>query len=153
MTDHIADYIGLTENAEKTLIEALSNVSKQHAFETDVAEMCAKFKLWSEQHLDSVEKLSAQFGKKDEHTSEELSAALLSKSNLGSFGLLRDLHALSILVHHVHICWTVMLQASKALRNSEMETACTDCESHFKKEAMWLQTRIKSAAPQVLIVA
>jgi hypothetical protein len=153
MTDHIAYYIGLTENAEKTLIEALNNVSKQHVFETDVTEMCAKFMQWSNGHLDSIEKLTEQFGKKEGGKSEKLSNTLLSKSNSGNFDLLRDLHVLSVLVQHVHICWTVMLQASKALRNTEMEMVCVECEGHFKKEAIWLQTRIKSAAPQVLVVA
>jgi hypothetical protein len=30
---------------------------------------------------------------------------------------------------------------------------CLECGVHFKQEAMWLLTKIKTAAPQVLAVA
>jgi hypothetical protein len=153
MMNHIANYLGLAANAEETLIKALNKISKQHAFEPDVVEMCEKFTLWSNQHLASIEKLQAQFEKEKEDETEELFDTVFSKSRTGSFGLLRDLHSLSLIVHEALICWTVLLQASKALRDTGMEMICLECEIHFKKESMWLQTKIKNAAPQVLVVA
>jgi hypothetical protein len=30
---------------------------------------------------------------------------------------------------------------------------CMECGAELKKEIMWLQTKIKNAAPQVLVVA
>jgi hypothetical protein len=153
MMNHIANYLGLAANAEQTLIKALGKISKQHTFEHDVVEMCEKFSLWSEQHLASIEKLQTQFEKGEEDETEEVFDSVFSKPRMGSFGLLRDLHSLSLLVHEALICWTVLLQASKALRNTEMEMMCLQCEIHFKKETMWLQTKIQNAAPQVLVVA
>jgi len=51
------------------------------------------------------------------------------------------------------MCWTILLQGAKSLRHADMESMCTQCGVHLKKETMWLSTKIKSAAPQVLVVA
>jgi hypothetical protein len=153
MTTHIANYLALAKNAEETLTKALHTISKQHTFEHDVVEMCEKFSRWSEQHLDAIKKLSKQFENEEEsEETTELSHSVPGKPRIGAFGLLRDLHGLSILIHEAQMCWTVLLQASKALRNSEMETSCEECVAHFKKESMWAMTKVKTAAPQVLVV-
>jgi hypothetical protein len=153
MMNHVAHYVGLAENAEKNLIEAFGRISKQHAFESDVVEMCEKFAGWSNEHLDSIERLHLLFEKEKDDEAEELSDAVFPKPRMGSFGLLRDLHALSLLVHESQMCWTILLQAARALRNAEMESICLECGAHVKKETMWLETKIKNSAPQVLVVA
>jgi hypothetical protein len=153
MTNHIAQYLGLAQNAEESLIKAFAKISKQHAFEPDVVEMCDKFTLWSKQHLESIDKLTPLFEKEEDDEPEEIVDALFPKPRVGGYGLLRDLHSLSLLVQETQMCWVVLLQAAKALRNNEMELVCTECEQHLKKETMWLLTRIKNAAPQALVVA
>jgi hypothetical protein len=153
MMNHIANYLGLAQNAEKNLIEAFQKISKQHAFESDVVEMCEKFMLWSKQHLDSLDRLIPQFEKEKDDEPEQVSDAVFPKPRMGSFGLLRDLHALSLLVHETQMCWVILLQGAKALRDNEMELICLEAELHFKKEMMWALTKIKTAAPQVLVVA
>jgi hypothetical protein len=150
---HVAEYLGLVENAEKNLIKAFEKVSKQHAFEPDVVEMCEKFALWSTQHLEYISRFSPEFEKDDNDEPKDVSEALFSKPRMGSFGLLRDLHGLSVFVHETQLCWIVLLQAARALRHVEMETVCMECGTHFKKESMWLLTKIKIAAPQVLVVS
>jgi hypothetical protein len=153
MTNHIAEYIGLANNGEKNLIEAFQRIKAHHAFEPDVVGMCDKFTMWSEHHLEVLEKLANQYGKQKNDEGDEISDALLSKSRMGSFGLLRDFHNLSTLVHDTQMSWIALLQAARALRDARMEAACTECGTELKKEMMWLQTRIKNAAPQVLVVA
>jgi len=153
MRNHIAKYLGLAENAEKTLVKAFVKLSSQHAFEPDAVEMFEKFALWSKQHLDFIGKLSAEFEPEKNDEPEEVFDSLLLRPRMGPLGLLRDLHGLSVLVHETQMCWIVLLQASRALRNSEMEMICLECGVHFKKETMWLLTKIKTAAPQILVVA
>jgi hypothetical protein len=72
---------------------------------------------------------------------------------MGGFGMLRDLHGLWLLVHEAQICWIVLFQASQVLRDADMEAACREAGERSKRQAMWLLTKIKSAAPQVLVVA
>jgi hypothetical protein len=153
MTNHIAQYLNLAKSAEKNLIDAFSKISKYHAFESDVLEMCHKFTTWSGQHLKSIEKLTQQFEMEKDNELENISDTLFAKTHMGGFGLLRDLQSLSVLVHETHMCWVILLQASKALRHAEMEMSCLECELHYKKEAMWLLTKLKTAAPQAMVVS
>jgi hypothetical protein len=153
MTNHIAQYLGLAQSAEKNLIESFSKISKYHAFESDVVEMCHKFTTWSEQHLESIEKLSTELDIKKDDEPENISDALFTNLHMGGYGLLRDLQSLSVLVHEAQMCWVVLLQAAKAFRHAEMEASCLECEQHYKKEAMWLLTKVKTAAPQAMVVS
>ena len=150
---HIPEYLGLVRNAEQHLASAYKRVAGQHAFEPDVVEMCDKFKKWSEQHLEQLESVTQKFNIQSEDEAEEISEALFSKPRMGGFGMLRDLHGLWMLVHEAQICWIVLFQASQALRDTDMEAVCREAGEHSKRQAMWLLTKIKSAAPQVLVVA
>ena len=150
---HIAEYLGRTQNAEKSLVKTFQKLARTHAFDPDVVEMLEKFSLWSTQHLEFIDRLSEEFGSDASDKPEDVSDALFSKPHMGGFGLLQDLHGLSLLVHEAQMCWTILLQGAKSLRHTDMESVCTQCGVHLKKETMWLSTKIKSAAPQVLVVA
>jgi hypothetical protein len=150
---HIAEYLGRAQNAEKSLVKTFQKLAKIHAFDADVVEMLEKFSLWSTQHLEFIDRLSTEFGSDSNDKPEDVSDVLFSKPHIGGFGLLQDLHGLSLLVHEAQMCWTILSQGAKSLRNSEMESMCTQCGGDLKKETMWLTTKIKSAAPQALVVA
>jgi hypothetical protein len=66
---------------------------------------------------------------------------------------LRDLHDLWLLANEVHLCYTVLSQAARALRDREMEQACKQLDDQTHRQISWLMTRIKQAAPQALVVA
>ena len=150
---HIANYLVRTEIAEKALTAGFQKIKNEHALETDVVEMCEKFIQWSNRHLEATRKLLPQFQEVPVTESAEHPNSLLENLQIGSFGLLQDLHAISILIHDAQMCWVVLLQGSKALRNIEMETICLECEADCKAEATWLSTKMKNAAPQALVVA
>jgi hypothetical protein len=150
---HIPEYLGLARSAEEHLATAYKKVMAQHAFEPDVVEMCEKFRKWSQQHLEQLEGLAKKFEVHSDDEVDDISEALFSKPRMGGFGMLRDLHGLWLLVHEAQICWIVLFQASQALRDAEMESVCREAGERSKKQAMWLLTKIKSAAPQVLVVA
>lgn len=150
---HVPEYLGLARSAEQHLAAAYKKVMVQHAFEPDVVEMCEKFRKWSEQHLEQLDKLTRKFEVHRDDRADEISEALFSKPRMGGFGMLRDLHGLWLLVHEAQICWIVLFQASQALRDAEMESVCRGSGEQSKRQAMWLLTKIKSNAPQVLVVA
>lgn len=150
---HVEQYLGLAENAEKNLAKAFGKVKMQHAFEPDVVEMCEKFLLWTNQHLEHIDRLAEQYKKEEDDEAEEIAEALFTTPRMGAFGMLRDLHGLWLLVHEAQICWIILHQAAQALRDASLESVCRECGEHSKRETMWLLTKIKSAAPQVLVVA
>jgi hypothetical protein len=67
--------------------------------------------------------------------------------------LLRDLHDLYLIASEVQVCCTILKQGADALRDKELMTVCEEVEKQTKRRLEWLMTRMKSAAPQTLIVS
>ena len=44
------------------------------------------------------------------------------------------------------------VQAAKALRDQDLLSLATDCQSETEAQASWFTTRIKTGAPQALVV-
>jgi hypothetical protein len=146
---HVDEYVTYVRSAEANLSKGLNKIIAQHTFESDVVEMCQRFNHWSEQHvaaLDSVAPGDSNIKPAD------LFTELFSDANAGSYGLLRDLHSLSVLMQDAHISWAILGQAAKATRNDALDKACKEADEHLTKEFLWVMTRAKSAAAQVLVV-
>jgi glutamate-1-semialdehyde aminotransferase len=149
---HVNEYITHVRDAEENLSLGLKKVIAQHVFETDVVEMCNRFQLWSEQHLSALEQFQPASNGDEKDESFQLFKTLFANVRTGPYGLLRDLHALSLLIHEAHTSWTILHQAAMAIRNNELKMLCEEAGVHLKKESMWAETRIKNAAAQILVV-
>ena len=51
------------------------------------------------------------------------------------------------------ICWTVVGQAARGVRDQDLQKVVQDCEGETAIQLKWLRTRMKQAAPQALVVA
>ncbi len=71
----------------------------------------------------------------------------------GSLGLLRDLQDLYVMAHFCDITWTMIGQAAQGARDRELLEVVEACEGQTATQIKWLKTRMKQAAPQVLLVA
>jgi hypothetical protein len=149
---HVDQYIAHVREAEENLSMGLKKIITQHVFETDVVEMCNRFQLWSEQHLSTLEKIHVESSGEEKGESFKLFRTLFMNMRMSPYGFLRDLHALSLLIHEAHTCWTILHQAAMATRNEELTMLCEEAGVHLKKESMWAETRIKNAAAQILVV-
>ncbi|HEY9768407.1 MAG TPA: hypothetical protein V6C71_07830 [Coleofasciculaceae cyanobacterium] len=56
------------------------------------------------------------------------------------------------MVNEVSLCWIVLLQAARAVRDKELEAVCERLDGETNRLS-WLLTRIKHVAPQTLVVA
>jgi hypothetical protein len=152
---HIQDYLQLVLNSEKQMAEAFSKVSSHHKDEPDIYFTCQMLGKWSERHVEIIEPLRSKYsqaaGKMKEP--ERLSQTLFKEPRKGPLALLRDLHDLWLITKEIEISWKVILQAAKALRDKELIYTCESLAAETKRQSDWLQTRIKQAAPQILIVA
>ena len=70
----------------------------------------------------------------------------------GSDDLLAELRTLHLRTHEVAITWTMAEQAAKALRDTDLLKVATECQSETEMQAKWFTTRIKTSAPQALVV-
>jgi hypothetical protein len=78
---------------------------------------------------------------------------LFDEVRQGSLGLLRDLQDLYLMAHFCDITWTMIGQAAQGARDRELLEVVETCEGETATQIKWLKTRMKQAAPQVLLVA
>lgn len=77
----------------------------------------------------------------------------LSETRSGGLGLLRHLHDLYMLASYLDIALTMVGQAGRGARSTGVIDVVGRCDHQTKDQLKWLTTRMKSAAPQALLVA
>jgi hypothetical protein len=150
---HVGNYLGLLENSERQLADALMVIAQHHKDEPDVEQTCKLLASWSQQSLEKLKPFIDRYSEAKSDEPERLKQDLFKEPRTGSLALLRDLHDLWLLANEVQLCWTVLDQAAKALRDRDLEAACTQCGAQTKRQVKWLSHRIRQAAPQALVVA
>ena len=150
---NIGFYIRLAHHSETELAKAFATVSDHHRDEPDVEETCRLLGSWSKQKSDGIRPFISKYGEKRIKEPEQLYSDLFQGPRRGGLALLRDLHDLWLLATEAHISWTLLLQASLALRDQPLESLCRHHLHQTERQIAWLQTRTKQAAPQALIVA
>lgn len=150
---HVGNYLGLLENSERQLVDALVTIAQHHGDEPDIKQTCELLASWSQQNLEKLKPLIDRYSDAKSDEPERLKQDLFKQPRTGSLALVRDLHDLWLLANEVQLCWMVLDQAAKALRDRELETACTECSAQTKRQIRWLLSRIQQAAPQALVVA
>jgi hypothetical protein len=150
---HLAHYLGLLHRAEIELGRALREVSRDHTDEPDVFHVCLRLARKCAEHAGRLEPFARRYSEDAPDEPERLHSELFSGTRSGGLGLLRDLHDLYLMTAECGICWTVIGQAAQGARDNELLDVVTRCEKETAIQAQWLQTRIKQAAPQALVVA
>lgn len=150
---HVGNYLGLLDNSERQLAEAFKTIAKHHGEEPDITQTCQLLAGWSQRHRAELAPLFTRYSEKNEDEPGKLKQDLFAGPRKGSLALLRDLHDLWLLANEVKLCWTVLLQAAYSLHDQELQKACTEFGKETERQINWLQTRIKQAAPQSLVVS
>jgi hypothetical protein len=57
------------------------------------------------------------------------------------------------MVAECDITWTLVGQAAQGVRDTDLQAVVEGCEQETAIQLKWLRTRMKQAAPQVLVVA
>lgn len=146
-------YLGLLHTSEGTLAASLRQVSEGHGHEPDVHFICQTLAQQCDAHQEALAPLLERYGEAQDDEPERLHIDGLSTTRSGPLGLLRDLQDLYLLASLVDITWTMIKQAAQGLRDTELLDVVTDCDDETATQLKWLQTRMKQAAPQALILA
>ena len=149
---HVADYIGLVHQSEQRFEDALKDVAEHHKDEADVYYACNLLASWSKVHHEKMGEFVGRYSEHKESEPEDLRKGIFHGPRSGGVGLVRDLHDLWLLANESHISWIVLLQASRSLRDKELEVLCEECDQQNRRQMAWILTRIKAAAPQALVV-
>ena len=153
---HLALYVGMVDRAEPELATSLRAVADAQAQHPDVYFTCRTLASMSDAHREQIASLAERYGE-DEGSAgsepERLHTAGLGQPRTGPLGLLRDLQDLHVLAHLGQTSWTVIRQAAQGLRDHELLAVVEQSSSDTSRQIAWLETRMKAAAPQALIVS
>lgn len=154
---HLVTYIGLGHRAEQTLADSFRVVGQGHAQHPDVLFTCQALARMSDEHVRRLTPIIDRYGEQghgdDVEEPERLHAVGLAEVRSGPVGLLRDLQDLHVLGTLVQTTWTVIVQAAQGLRDHDLLRVAQDAGGETARQLSWLNTRMKVAAPQALIVA
>lgn len=150
---HVGNYLGILHRSEQDLADAFKTIADHHGEEPDVYNMCKLLASWSEEHVEDIKPLVDRYSEEKSDEPDRLKQSLFEQPRTGSLALVRDLHDLWLLANEIHLCYIILLQAARALRDLEMEKICQQFDQQTERQILWLLTRIKQAAPQALVVA
>ena len=151
---HLATYVGLADHSEQTLADSFRTIGRGHAHVADVFHTCQMLAGWCDDHRERLADAVRRYGEQDDvDEPERLHAAGLAEPREGEIGLLRDLQDLHVLATLVQTTWTVIAQGAQGLRDADLLEVADHCRSETVRQVSWLTTRMKTAAPQALIVA
>ena len=150
---HLSTYVGLADHSEQTLADSFRAVAEGHAAEADVFHTCHLLAQMSDHHRDALAQIVERYGEDDLDEPERLHASGLAEVRSGPIGLLRDLQDLHVLATLVSTTWTVIAQGAQGLRDHDLLEVATSSSTETSRQLSWLNTRMKAAAPQALIVA
>jgi hypothetical protein len=154
MMPHLTTYIGLADHSEKTLADSFRAVAEGHARVADVHHTCLLLAQWSDANRAALADAVERYGEADDvDEPERLHAAGLAETRGGEIGLLRDLQDLHVLASLVQTTWTVIAQGAQGLRDHDLLEVAQSANGRTSRQLSWLNTRMKTAAPQALIVA
>jgi hypothetical protein len=150
---NVAHYLGLLRQAQVNLAEAFREIAGAHAEEADVAHLSRALARECDEHARRLEPFVARYGEDAQSEPDRLHSEIFRGTREGGLGLLRDLQDLYLMAAECDITWTVIGQAAQGLRDGELLEVVNTCEPETAMQMKWLQTRMKEAAPQALVVS
>jgi len=118
--------------------------AERHRDDHDVFHQCHTFAVTADKRVEKLQAFTERYGGQSEWK---------SAVGEGSADLMEDLRALYLRAQEAGITWVMITQAAKAARDEELLTLATECHSEIAAQAKWFKTRIKTGAPQALVVA
>jgi hypothetical protein len=131
------------QELEAGLADRLRSAAERHSEDHDVFHQCHTFAATVGERLQKLEPLTRRY---------EGSALWQSGVGEGSSDLLVDLRMLNLASHECSLTWTMAVQAAKAARDQALLTVANEAQAELELQAKWFTTRIKTAAPQALVV-
>jgi ferredoxin-nitrate reductase len=149
---HVSDYLGTLVEANDQFMKACETVAAHHPEEAEVRQGMTKLSEFSYVAVELLRPFEDVYGRRDAGEPSDLRSALFPATRSGSFGLLRDLHALYVMSAECHISLAIVMQASKELRDDELLAVCIYLDEQNKRRQAWLVTQIEHRAPHTLVV-
>ncbi|MBP2705817.1 hypothetical protein JOL79_18540 [Microbispora sp. RL4-1S] len=149
----LAHYLGLLHRSQSELAEAFRAIRRGHPREPDLSGVCERLAAQCHDQAYRLEPFLRRYAvDAAAEQPERLHVPLFSGARSGGLGLLRDLHDLYLLATECEVSWTLIGQAARGARDEELIDLVRHCGQETAVHLLWLRTRMRQAAPQVLAV-
>jgi hypothetical protein len=145
-------FIGALQRQERSLGDGLSKLARHHVDEPGLASVATKLARWSHAHVAALDGAAGRYAAHPPFDLKLFVSALFAGPRTGQLGLLQDLQELILLAGEVQLGWALVGQAARALRDHELIALAKTLPTETERQKEWLETRIKAAAPQTLVV-
>jgi hypothetical protein len=115
--------------------------------------MTRKLAAECDRHAERLAPFAQRYGEDAPSEPERLHSELFKGTRSGGLGLLRDLHDLFLMATECDVAWTLVGQAAQGTRDTELLEVVQGCEGETAIQLKWIESRMKEAAPQALVVA
>lgn len=150
---HLSTYVGLADRTEESLSASFRIVGEGHADVADIFHMTGTLATMSDDNRRRLAPVVERYGEDDELTApDRLHVEGIDQARAGQVGLLRDLQDLHVLATFVKTTWLVITQGAQGLRDRQLLDVAETAMAQTSRQVTWLETRLKAAAPQALIV-
>jgi hypothetical protein len=136
---------------EAELARTFAGVAERHADEPDVFHLCTMLGEQSKEHAARLLPFAQRYRGLEAGASATVAQPTPVETGPGS-RLLADLSHLFVLAQECWIDGTVVRQAALAKRDKELVSTISACLEETSTQVRWLQTRIKTTAPQALTI-
>jgi hypothetical protein len=148
----VAHYLGMLHRSLDATATAFRRVAEAHGDEPDVEDTCRHLAVLADRQAAAVQPFAERYGEEAEDEPDRLHSELFRGTREGPLALLRDLQDLYLMASECDIAWTLIGQAAQGLRDDGLVATVAGCEADTQRQIAWLRTRMKQAAPQVLVV-
>jgi hypothetical protein len=131
------------EKLETALAAELRAAAERHRDDHDVYHQCHTFAVTADKRVQALKPFERRYNGR---------AVWSTAIRTGSDDLLEDLRMLYLRSQEAAMTWVMAAQAAKAMRDKELLSLATDCQTETELHGKWFTTRIKTGSPQALVV-
>jgi hypothetical protein len=150
---HLTTYLRMLHRGEETLGVSYRHVADGHPAESDVYYTCRHFAEDAARHAAALDPVLLRYERVAEPEPDRLHPPGVTSARNGPIGLLRDLQDLYQLANFVDSTWAMVGQAGSGARDHDLIDVANRCKRELSAQLAWIRMRMKSSAPQTLLVA
>jgi hypothetical protein len=150
---HLATYVHLLEQGSTTLAESYRVVAEGHTDEPEIVAQAGRFERECRSQAERLGPVRGRYGDHPAPPPDRLHVPGIEHPRTGGLGMVRDLHELADIASHLKIAWTIVGQAAQGNRDPELGDLSESSEEEVSGQLAWLNTQIKTASAQALLVA
>jgi len=159
----LGQYIEKLHDALTDLAGEYRKVGERHATEQDVYHLCHTLAKQCEGQAEALAPHAQRHAAdvpegEDDGPHESMvaglrraTAAFVGRSSTTGMLLLRDLRQLHLAIEEAAMLWLIVGQAAQAARDRELLVLVEHAREEITNQLLWISTRIKETAPQVLV--